>query len=189
MQALLAVWMVPHIAAQGVIDRQVLLYMLTFSSFIHIFTIPLFATLSDRFGRRRVMIIGAVISVSLVFPMFMLFNSGNWWLIALGFVVGNPIIQASMYGPIGAFLAEKFNAEDRYTGVSLTFQLASVVGAGTAPLLATWLYNLDNDAGTNNIAWWFIGLIVLGAAAVLLSRGGFQRQKDDISLPSAAAKN
>nr|WP_201468509.1 MFS transporter [Microbacterium hydrocarbonoxydans] len=170
MQALLAIWVVPYVAAQGVVPRQDALYMLTFSSFVHIFAIPFFAWLSDRFGRRPVMLTGAVISIALVFPMFALLNSGSYWLIALAFLVGNPIIQASMYGPIGAFLAEKFETQDRYTGVSLTFQLGSLLGAGTAPLVATWLFGLPNGGGTNNIAWYFIGLIVLAGLAVLLSK-------------------
>lgn len=184
MQALLAVWVVPYVAAQEVVPRQDALYMLTASSFLHIFAIPFFAWLSDRFGRRPVMLTGVAISVLLVFPMFALFNSGSYWLVALGFIVGNPIIQASMYGPVGAFLAEKFSTEDRYTGVSLTFQLGSVLGAGTAPLIATWLYDLANDGGTNDIAWYFIALIGISALAVFLSketlvRGGTRRQSGD----------
>lgn len=170
MQALLAIWAVPYVAAQGIVPRQDALYMLTFSSFVHIFAIPFFAWLSDRFGRRPVMLAGAAISIALVFPMFALLNSGSYWLIALAFLVGNPIIQASMYGPIGAFLAEKFETQDRYTGVSLTFQLGSLLGAGTAPLMATWLFGLSNGGGTNNIAWYFIGLIVLAGIAVILSK-------------------
>ncbi|MGP9607503.1 MFS transporter [Glutamicibacter sp. AOP38-B1-38] len=170
MQALLAIFMVPYVAGTGVVTRQEALMMLTVSSFLHIFAIPFFAMLSDRYGRRPVMLVGAGISIALVFPMFALFNSGNFWLIALAFLVGNPIIQASMYGPIGAFLAEKFETQDRYTGVSLTFQLGSLVGAGTAPLMATWLVSLENGGGTNNIAWYFILLIVLAGLAVLLSK-------------------
>lgn len=170
MQALLAVFMVPYVVGTGALDRQTALMMLTASSFVHIFAIPFFAWLSDKFGRRPVMLAGALISAVLVFPMFAMFNSGSFWLIALAFMVGNPIIQASMYGPIGAFLAEKFETQDRYTGVSLTFQLGSVVGAGTAPLLATWLIDLDNGRGTDNIAWYFIALIAVGAASVILSK-------------------
>ena len=170
MQALLAVFMVPYVVGTGALDRQTALMMLTASSFVHIFAIPFFAWLSDKFGRRPVMLAGALISAVLVFPMFAMFNSGSFWLIALAFMVGNPIIQASMYGPIGAFLAEKFETQDRYTGVSLTFQLGSVVGAGTAPLLATWLIDLDNGRGTDNIAWYFITLIAVGAASVILSK-------------------
>ena len=170
MQALLAVFMVPYVVASGAVDRQTALMMLTASSFVHIFAIPFFAWLSDKYGRKPVMLAGAAVSVTLVFPMFAMFNSGSFWLIALAFMVGNPIIQASMYGPIGAFLAEKFETEDRYTGVSLTFQVGSVLGAGTAPLLATWLIGLENGGGTNNIAWYFIGLIALSALAVYLSK-------------------
>ena len=170
MQAMLAVWMVPHIAAQGTMPRQDALYMLTFSSFVHIFAIPFFAWLSDRHGRRKVMLAGAAVSIVLVFPMFALFNSGSYWLVAIGFLVGNPIIQASMYGPIGAFLAEKFDTADRYTGVSLTFQMGSVLGAGTAPLMCNWLFGLGNDGGTSNIAWYFVALTALSALAVYLSK-------------------
>ena len=170
MQALLAVFMVPYVVSTGAVDRQTALMMLTASSFVHIFAIPFFASLSDKFGRRPVMLVGALISIVLVFPMFALFNSGSFWLIALAFMVGNPIIQASMYGPIGAFLAEKFETQDRYTGVSLTFQLGSVLGAGTAPLMATWLVGLDNGWGTSNIAIFFIIMIVLAGISVLLSK-------------------
>ena len=97
-------------------------------------------------------------------------------MIALGFMVGNPIIQASMYGPIGAFLAEKFDTESRYTGVSLTFQVGSVLGAGLAPLMSQWLVNLGNGGGTNNIAWYFIFLIAVGAACVLMSKETLKRK-------------
>ena len=170
MQALLAIWAVPYVAAQGVVSRQDALMMLTVSSALHIFAIPFFAWLSDKFGRRPVMLAGAAVSVVLVFPMFALLNSGSFWLIALAFIVGNPIIQASMYGPIGAFLAEKFETQDRYTGVSLTFQLGSVIGAGTAPLMATMLMGLPNGGKTSNIAWYFIVLIAVAALSVFLSK-------------------
>ncbi len=116
------------------------------------------------------MLAGAAVSIVLVFPMFAMFNSGSYWLVAIGFLVGNPIIQASMYGPIGAFLAEKFDTADRYTGVSLTFQMGSVLGAGTAPLMCNWLFGLGNDGGTSNIAWYFVALTALSALAVYLSK-------------------
>lgn len=187
MQALLAVWAVPYVAAQGVVSRQDALMMLTFSSFLHIFAIPFFAWLSDKFGRRPVMLAGAAVSVVLVFPMFALFNSGSYWLVALAFIVGNPIIQASMYGPIGAFLAEKYETQDRYTGVSLSFQLGSVVGAGTAPLMATMLMGLSNGATTDNIAWYFILLIAIAALCVFLSKETRSSARQQAAEPSTGS--
>lgn len=179
MQALMAGFMVPYVVKTGTIDRQSALMMLTASNFAHIFAIPFFAWLSDKFGRRPIMLIGAVISVALVFPMFMLFNSSNPMLIALGFMVGKPIIQASMYGPIGAFLAEKFETQDRYTGVSLTFQAGSVLGSGLAPLMSQWLIGFNNGLGTTNIAIYFIILIILAAAAVFFSKETMNRASAD----------
>ena len=179
MQALLAIWAVPYVAAQGVVPRQDALYMLTFSSFVHIFAIPFFAWLSDRYGRRPVMLAGAVISIALVFPMFALLNSGSYWLVALAFLLGNPIIQASMYGPIGAFLAEKFETQDRYTGVSVTFQLGSLLGAGTAPLMATWLSSLPNGRGTD-VTLTFQGLFFEGSDGAEMGKGGWATLLDRV---------
>lgn len=168
MQALMAIFVVPYVVENGAIERQPALMLLTFSAFLHIFAIPFFASLSDRFGRRRVMLAGVVISIGLVFPMFMLFNSGNFWLIALGFILGNPIIQASIYGPVGAFLADKYAPQDRYTGVSISYQVGSILGAGIAPMLSTWLVALDNGWGTTNVALYFIGLCVISAIGILV---------------------
>lgn len=166
MQALMSVFIVPYVVSTGAMERQPALMLLTLSSALHIFAIPFFAMLSDRFGRRRVMIFGAVLSIALIFPMFAAFNSGNTFLIGLGFIIGNPIIQASMYGPVGAFLADKFAPQDRYTGVSVSYQLGSVLGAGLAPLVSTALMELDNGLGTSNIAFYFIFLMVVSGLSV-----------------------
>lgn len=173
MQALMAVFVVPFVVAQGAVSRQEALMMLTFSAALHVFAIPFFASLSDRFGRLRVMLVGVVISIVLVFPMFWLFNSGVPAYIALGFIVGNPIIQASVYGPVGAFLAEKFDTPVRYTGVSFTYQIGSVLGAGLAPIVATWLVD-KGDGSTDYIAFYFIGLMLIAALAIVAAE---RRQK------------
>lgn len=166
MQALMAVFIVPYVVSTGAMERQPALMLLTFSAFLHIFAIPFFAWLSDRFGRRRIMIFGAVLSIALIFPMFAAFNSGNAFLIGLGFIIGNPIIQASMYGPVGAFLADKYAPQDRYTGVSVSYQLGSVLGAGLAPLISTALVEMDNGLGSTNVAIYFIFLMLIAAVSV-----------------------
>lgn len=66
--------------------------------------------------------------MALDFPMFELFNSCGFALVALTFIIGNPIIRASAYGPIGDFRAEKFDTRSCYTGVSLIYQIRSVLG-------------------------------------------------------------
>ncbi|WP_252975629.1 MFS transporter [Janibacter melonis] len=131
-QSLLAVFMVPYVVEAGVVTRETALYMLTLSNFVHVFTIPFFAWVSDRVGRRRTMVAGAVFSAVAIWPMFALFDSGSPVLVALAFLVGNPLIQASMFGPVGAYLSEMFEPTARYSGVSATYQLGSLLGAGLA---------------------------------------------------------
>ena len=114
------------------------------------------------------MLAGVVISIALIFPMFTMFDSGNFWLVALGFIVGNPIIQASIYGPVGAFLADKYAPEDRYTGVSLSYQFGSILGAGLAPMVSTWLVAMNNGWGSYNIALYFIFLCIVAAIGIIV---------------------
>lgn len=168
MQGLLAVFMVPYVVASGAVSQENALYMLTLSNFVHVFTIPLFAWLSDRLGRKPVMLAGAAFSAVAIWPMFMLFGSGDPMLITIAFLVGNPLIQATMYGPVGAYLSELFEPAARYSGVSLTYQLGSLLGAGLSPLVAQRL--VGADASTTNLAWYIVGAYVVSAVALIFSR-------------------
>lgn len=174
-QGLLAVFMVPFVVEQGAMGRDAALMWLTLSNFLHVFTIPFFAWLSDKFGRKQVMIAGAVFAAVLIWPMFLMFTSGNPLVVGLAFLMGNPLIQAAMYGPIGAFLSELFDTGSRYSGVSATYQLGSLLGAGTAPIVATRL--VTAETGTTYLAWFIVGAYVISGLAVLLSRSHKARQQ------------
>ncbi|MDO5500401.1 MAG: MFS transporter [Propionibacteriaceae bacterium] len=183
-QGLLAVFMVPFVVSQGAMDRGSALMWLTLSNFIHVFTIPFFAWLSDRFGRKQVMIAGAVFAIIAIWPMFLMFNSGSAALVGLAFLIGNPLIQAAMFGPIGAFLSELFDTGSRYSGVSATYQLGSLLGAGLAPIVATSLVTPDPatrvvtpDEGLLHLAWFIVGAYVISALAVVFSRTHASRQQ------------
>lgn len=167
-QGLLAVFMVPYAVQTGAVDRGTALMWLTLSNALHVFTIPFFAWLSDRIGRRQVLIGGAVFSAVALGGMFAMFDSGDPLLVGLAFLVGNPIIQASMFGPIGAYLSELFDTASRYSGVSATYQLGSVLGAGLAPIVATAL--VTPAVGTTHLWWYLIGAYAVAGLAVALSR-------------------
>ncbi|WP_445400646.1 MFS transporter [Zobellella sp. An-6] len=170
MQSMLATFGLTYAVSIGH-SRSDALLMLTLSSVLHIFTIPLMAALSDRYGRRPVMLVGALIGCLMVWPMFALISHGSPWLLLLGFIIGNPLIQAVMYGPMGAFISEKFTTRTRYTGLSLTYQLTTVLGAGFTPLIAQTLLGLGGG-GTNTqyIAMLFCGLCLVSAIGVYWSR-------------------
>ena len=169
-QSILATFVLTYAVNVGGYPRAEALWLVTIANAIHIFTIPLFATLSDRIGRRPVMIAGAIAGIVLIWPLFLLVGQGTWWSLLLAFVIGNPIIQALMYGPLGAWIGEKFATDVRYTGVAVTYQLATTIGAGLAPLIATSLLAAAGGTDPSLVAWFFVGLCVLSLAAYLFSR-------------------
>jgi metabolite-proton symporter len=101
-------------------------------------TIPLSAVFADRRGRRAMLIVAtiAIILFGLVFEP--LFGSGSVVGVTSFLALGLALMGLT-YGPLGTALAELFPTSVRYTGASLTFNFAGIIGASLAPYAATWL--------------------------------------------------
>jgi metabolite-proton symporter len=128
-------------------------------------TIPLAAWLSDRYGRRSVLVIATACTG--VFGLFFEPLLAGGLAGALAFNVIGLALMGFNYGPIGAALASPFPVSVRYTGASMTFNLAGIFGASLAPYIATWL------ALNFSLAWvgyYLLGACVLTLAAMLASR-------------------
>jgi len=108
---------------------------LAIGSAIQLVAIPLVAGASDRIGRRAAMLTGAIGTVALAYPMFALIDSGSTVSLLLALVLGRAVLQVLMYAPWPAVLTESFGTAERYTGASLGYQLASLLGGGFAPLI------------------------------------------------------
>ncbi|GAA3594043.1 MFS transporter [Klugiella xanthotipulae] len=176
LQSLLATFMLTYSVTVGH-TRTEALTIVTIASAVHIITIPAFAALSDRLGRKPVMVTGAALGIVLVWPLFQLVSDGSWWTLLLAFLIGNPLVQGMMYGPMAAWLSEKFATDARYTGVSLSYQVSSTLGAGLAPLAAAALLAVGGGTDPIYIVFLFMALCVVSGLAYL-----FSSETSDIAL-------
>jgi len=121
------------------VSRDLLLVAVLLASVVSFFSIPIAGHLSDRFGRKRVYILGAVITGLFGWVYFALLNTlAPFWIFVA--IVLSLIPHDVMYGPQAALIAESFTGRLRYTGASIGYQLASIIAGGPAPLIAAALF-------------------------------------------------
>ncbi|MFC7343972.1 MFS transporter [Saccharopolyspora griseoalba] len=136
-------------------------------SIVHFAVIPLWGALSDLWGRRAVIILGATGSGVWAFAFFGLLDTGSFAVITLATTVGL-VLHGAMYGPQAAYFSELFGTRVRYSGASIGYQLASAVAGGLAPLIATAL--LQGFGSSVPVAIYMAAGALLSVAAVALSR-------------------
>ncbi|MFI6577855.1 MFS transporter [Nocardiopsis sp. NPDC050513] len=127
-------------------------------------TLPV-AIMADRFGRRPVMLAGAVGCALWALPMFGSLQTGDGVLITVAFSIGL-VLFIMVFAPMAAFLPELFPARVRYTGASATFILALTLGGGFAPVVATWLTSLWRSPFVLGL---YVGVLCLVSLGCLLA--------------------
>ncbi|MDB5838960.1 MAG: yhjE, partial [Herminiimonas sp.] len=119
-------------------SRRDFLILQLFSVVFFALTIPVAALYADRHGRRTTLIVVSAAIALFGLVLAPMFGSGSIWQVTLFMSIGLALMGMT-YGPIGTLLSELFPAEVRYTGSSLTFNFAGILGASLAPYIATWL--------------------------------------------------
>ncbi|WP_329331412.1 MHS family MFS transporter [Streptomyces sp. NBC_00663] len=180
-QSLLTSYLVAYATGIGYPRPQVLT-ALTVSASVALVVLPCASALSDRIGRRPVVLAGALASAALAFPVLALVDSKSPGLLILAVVLGHGIAQSVMYGPLGALLTEMFGTKVRYTGASLGYQLATLIGAGFSPMIAGSLVAASGGSSTP------ISLLLCGGAAITAVTVCFVRESNKASLADAAER-
>ena len=128
-------------------------------------TIPASALLADRYGRRIVLILASAAIALFGLLMAPMFGSGDMVQIILFLSLGMGLMGLT-YGPLGTMLSELFPTEVRYTGSSLTFNFAGIIGASMAPFIATWL---ASNYGLGYVGYYLSVAALLTLAALLIT--------------------
>jgi metabolite-proton symporter len=144
--------------------------------------IPLFGALSDRVGRRPVYAAGAVAAALWAFAFFPLLSTGSTTVIVLATIVALAT-HAAMYGPQAAFIAELFSTKLRYSGASMGYQVAGVLGGGIAPLVSIALASAFGTAFA--VSFYVLAMIVLTLVALAFAP---ETAKIDLNEPSPAGR-
>lgn len=172
-QGVVTVWGVSAAVEAGA-DRTSVLVWKAIGAVVTLVVTFASARLSDRVGRRRVLVIGGIAGIVCAYPILLLLGSGSVAGFAVGDIVGNGIIQGILYGPIGAFIAEQFPTRVRYTGASLAYQGASTIGAGFTPMIVSGLVLVAGGALWLVAVFWIV-VMLIGIAAVLRTAEGSRR--------------
>jgi MHS family shikimate/dehydroshikimate transporter-like MFS transporter len=137
---------------------------------LSILTIPCFAILADRFGRRRIYMIGAVVGMLSAIPFFLALDARSTvWIVIFSVMLAN-IAHDMVVSVQQPMFTELFGTEYRYSGAGVGYQVASVVGGGFTPFIAVALVSFAGGSWHPVAAYLAIGCLI----SVLVA-GGMKR--------------
>jgi len=137
-QGLMTVWAISYVIDSG-LDSTHVLWVKALGAASTVVVVWFASQLSDRFGRRPVMVAGMLMGALFAFPIMYLLDLSSLWTFALALILTQGLVQGTIFGPFGAFCAEMFPTHIRYTGASLVYQTSSTLGAGFTPMIASSL--------------------------------------------------
>jgi metabolite-proton symporter len=148
------------------LPRGVGLNAVLIGSAVQLVLIPYFGALSDRFGRRPVYAGGAVSAALWAFVFFPMLSTRSTLVIVVATVLALAT-HAAMYGPQAAFIAELFSTKLRYSGASMGYQIAGVLGGGIAPLVSIALVSAFGTAFA--VSFYVLAMVVLTLVALAVA--------------------
>ncbi|QGK69120.1 MFS transporter [Allosaccharopolyspora coralli] len=177
-------WMVAYATTSLGYERTTILGVNSFLSFIDIPLMLAFGLLSDYVGRRPMFLTGMAVLAAFAVPYFMMVDSGY---LAL-FILGGVIVQAcrtAVYGPQSAYFSELFSTRLRFSGASISYQLASILGGGIAPMICTAL--LAWTGSSMSIALYVVAMCVISFGCTYLLSETYKSSLEGKDVPATAS--
>ncbi len=158
------------LAVQGGADRSTALFIAAIASVVNMVTLPCFAAMSDKVGRRPMLLAGLFLGAVLFYPVFSMIGSGETGKMVIGYVLGYGLIVGILMGIISPFISEQFATGSRYTGASIGYQLGATLGGGFAPMVAAQLLVFGGGTSLKYVVIFFVALSIVSAVAVYTTR-------------------
>jgi MFS family permease len=132
-------------------------------------TVPIFGALSDRVGRRPMLVAGLLGACAHIYPFFWILGGRSPQLVSAAIILAAGFIHPVMFAAEASFVPELFATEVRVTGASLGKQIGTVLGGGLAPLVATSLIGWKHGS-TTPVVVYFLAMGIPAMAAALAAR-------------------
>uniref|UniRef100_A0AAU3GP83 Putative proline/betaine transporter n=1 Tax=Streptomyces sp. NBC_01401 TaxID=2903854 RepID=A0AAU3GP83_9ACTN len=162
---------ITYVTAELDLPKGPVLFAVLIACAVECLTLPFFGALSDRIGRRKVYVAGALFQAVLALPFFLLIETGQFWAYTVGMTLGLGIGHAAMYGAQGALFSNLYPVNVRYTGLSVTQQFGATLGGGLSPLIGTALLSVGGGHWSWLIVYCVGVAVVSGLAASRLRQG------------------
>lgn len=169
MQSLLATFALT-LAVQGGADRSTALFIAAVASVVNMVALPIFGALSDKFGRRPLLLSGLILGAILFYPIFSMIGSGETTQMFVGYILGYGLVVSILMGTISSFISEQFATGSRYTGASIGYQLGATLGGGFAPMIAAQLLLFGGGTSLVYVVIFFVAIALISSIAVLSTR-------------------
>lgn len=134
-------------------------------------SIPAFAYLSDRYGWRRIYVVGALIGAAAAFPFFIALQSGSFLLVVVVAVVLINVAHDMAVSVQQPLITQMFGAEHQNTGAGVGYQVASAIAGGFTPFLATAMLAWTDDQWWPVATYLLVGCLISAAVAAFAVRG------------------
>ena len=159
------------------VERSTVLNAVSAGAFVSTIAIVLMGSFSDRFGRRRVFLLGAVLIGLFAAPFFLLLDLRMDWAVYAAIIIGLGVAWPPVTATLGTLMSETFSTRVRYTGITLGYQIGAALAGGTAPLIATWLLSVSGGSWTP-IAGYLVVIALVSIVAVAVSPRAVRREAE-----------